>query len=194
MQDILYKASIQVAPRKVMYLPGGYHVARDSEIIYHFYNVSSDANGAMRAIGAANQIRNSQFWKVELPPERAGEALNDLLLGFLDKSKVKQLVESGQATAEVSNAIAAGEISETLPRLLSESVLPFRESPVSGKSILDIVKNPNAIAVFVVLTAGDRAPMVVAILPVGIVAMHVATKAANRISAWVDKKLKEWLK
>lgn len=193
MQDLLYRTSIY-GPRRTLYsLPFGMDVGRQSEITYHFYNVDPEEYGALRATGAARKIENSGLFFEKLQREDGNAIIKSVMLGLIPGHNAKQTLKNGNADEVVTEAIERGEISDITPQIFEHAVLPFRESPLSGKTIAEIARNPTAIAVFVVVATGGS-PVAIIVLPVGIVAIHVATRSAPTISRWVDKKLKEWLR
>lgn len=201
MPDLLYKTSIYGPLQEIRELPwrpwrlwGGDAVAaRRAEVTYHFYNVDQDINAPMRTSRALDRIKRSGELLIELKGEQKDKIVSSILLGLLPDTNAKQVIEKGNVESLIAAAVNDGRLDASIPELLAHDYLPFRESPLSGKTITEIVKNPTALAVFVVVgTQGN--PVVIAVLPVGIIGIHVAFKVRDHLGRWVDKKLKQWLK
>lgn len=196
MPDTLDVTSIYAPPRKVRHLPFGFHLGREAEITYHFYHVNDDANASMRVFGAIEHIKKSAgaVIPIDVGSDRIESLPEDILLGLLSQRNVKSAIKAGNSKKIVTQEIERGHLSAAYPALVTHTDLPFRQSPLAGRTIMEIAKDPTAISIFVVIAAGSNAPIAIICVPVGIVAIHVAKRTGPRISRWVDNKLKEWLK
>ena len=192
MEDLLYRTSLYGPPRPAYTLPWGDQVFRRAEINYHFYNVADGVDRAARIARAVQRMRNSGLWITELKEGERDRLINDLLLGVVQPDDLKGVLKKNDAERVIAKALETGELSASLKNLFSQEVLPFRQSPLEGKSLLEIAKSP--VAITVALAVGTQGnPVALIFTPVGVVAMHVAMKAGPRVARWVDNKLKEWL-
>lgn len=191
MADILYEASVYITPRRVRELPFGWYLAREARLAYQFYDVSEDPFASMRIGVAERKIRHEGKCAREIPVENAEVAINALLAGFLEKHAPN---DPEALRSIVEKATEAGELSAETRALFERDILPFKNSPLSGKSITELVRSPAAATIFLVAISGANAPVVIIVTPIGIIAMHIAIKSGPRIARWVDKKLKEWLR
>ncbi len=193
MNDLLYQTTIFGPKRTVRFLPWGDELVRPTQIFYHFYNVEQNVNAVPRITKAVERIRKERFWKKEIEAGDAQKIIDALVLGFVPKHDIQNIFQKGDISEILENSLTQGELDSRIPELMSEQVLPWRESPVAGKTLLEIAQNPTAITLFVAVSS-EGSPIAIICTPVGIVLTQVALKSGPRFAQWADKKLKEWLK
>lgn len=191
MEDTLYTALKYIAPRRVRYLPFGAHIAFDKAIYYHFYHVPLDAE--MRLASARWQLEKRAITKLE--GNDARRLVDALLLSLIKgQSETRQIIQQEKEHEVVEHAIRSGRLNPALRTVFERDDFPFKQSPLVGKSIIEIAKSSTATAVFIVVVAGENAPVAILLTPVGIIAIHVANRVKGRIAKKVDDMLRDLLK
>ena len=194
MEDTLYTALKYIAPRRVRYLPFGAHIAFDRAIYYHFYHVPDDAgDAAMRLASAAHRLEQRAL--IKFKDEDASRIIDALLLGFVAKpAQARQILKDGRESEVIEDALKQGCLSPSVRLAFERDDFPFKQSPLVGKTIVEIAKSSVATTVFVIAVSGENAPIAIILTPVGIVAIHVANRIKGQIAKKVDDMLRDLLK